>query len=107
MSTRTEAAEYFWDMVEPLFAEDGIEEGSLMGFPCLRLDGAFFATCDHRTGDLIVKLPADRVGELIDSGAGTPFSPAGKVFKEWVLVDNRDAALWLGLLDEAKAFARA
>ena len=42
MGTRTEAGEYFWELVEPLLAEDGIEEGSLMGFPCLRFNGAFF-----------------------------------------------------------------
>ena len=28
----------------------------MMGFPCLRLDGDFFASCDHRTGNLVVKL---------------------------------------------------
>ena len=105
MGTRTEAGEYFWELVEPLLAEDGIEEGSLMGFPCLRFNGAFFATCDHRTGDLIVKLPAARVEEMVEAGNGAPFAPAGKVFREWVLVENRDETVWLGLLDEARAFA--
>lgn len=28
-----------------------------MGFPCPRVAGAFFASCDHRAGDLIVRLP--------------------------------------------------
>jgi len=34
----------------------------MMGLPCLRLDGAFFASCDRRTGDLLVKLPEAHVG---------------------------------------------
>jgi hypothetical protein len=36
-----------------------------MVFPCLGVAGAFFASCDHRTGDLIVKLSRDRVQELV------------------------------------------
>jgi hypothetical protein len=44
----------------------------MMGFPCLRVSGAFFASCDHRSGDLIVKLPRHRVEQLIRAGAGKP-----------------------------------
>ncbi len=47
----------------------------MMGFPCLRFAGAFFASCDHRTGDLIVKLSRDRVAQLIAEGIGKPFAP--------------------------------
>ena len=75
-----------------------------MGFPCLRSDGQFFASCDHRTGDLIVKLPRDRVAELIDTGVGKPFAPAGRVFREWVLVEDRDETRWAALMDEARVF---
>lgn len=52
----------------------------MMGFPCLRVDGAFFASCDHRSGDLIVKLPEARVRELIAEKTGKPFAPAGRIF---------------------------
>jgi hypothetical protein len=44
------------------------------------VEGEFFATCDHRTGDLIVKLPQAGVQELIDLGVGPAFAPAGRVF---------------------------
>jgi hypothetical protein len=54
--------------------------------------GAFFASCDPRTGDLVVKLPRERVEELIAAGRGKPFAPAGETFREWVLVDDRDEA---------------
>lgn len=76
----------------------------MMGFPCLRVDGAFFASCEHRTGDLVVKLPRQRVEELINAGIGKPFAPAGRTFREWVLVDDRDEDRWVALIDEALRF---
>ena len=104
-SARTpEATGFFWDLAEPMLAEAGVDEGTLMGFPCLRVDGDFFATCDHRSGDLIVKLPRERVAELVEAGVGRPFAPARRVFKEWVLVPERDEARWVALLAEARAF---
>jgi hypothetical protein len=101
---RTKEAAFFWKIADEFLENRGITEGSLMGFPCLRVKGDFFATCDHRTGDLIVKLPRERVQELMDAGRGVPFAPAGKVFKEWVLVEKRDGRRWRALMDEAKAF---
>ena len=56
---------FFWDIAEPLLTEPGTTIGTLMRFPCLRVDGNFFATCDHRTGDLIVKLARHRVAQLL------------------------------------------
>ena len=100
----TPDTEFFWELVEPMLGEPGIDEGTLMGFPCLRVNGDFFATCDHRSGDLIVKIHRDRVGELIDDGVGQSFAPAGRVFKEWVLIEERDEETWLRLLDEARTF---
>jgi hypothetical protein len=81
-----------------------VATGTMMGFPCLRVAGAFFASCDHRTGDLIVKLPRHRVEQLITAGTGKPFAPAGRTFREWVLIDDRDPARWTELIDEALAF---
>ena len=88
-------------------AHPDVTTGTMMGFPCLRVGGAFFASCDHRTGDLIVKLPRDRVAGLIDSGIGKPFAPAGRTFREWVLIDDRDEARWTELVDEARRFVAA
>ena len=96
----------FRELTEPLLAEGLAEEGTIMGFPCLRAPGgAFLATADHRTGDLIVKLPRERVAGLIASGAGEPFAPAGRAFREWARIPGRDANLWRALIDEARAFA--
>lgn len=77
-----------------------------MGFPCLRVDGDFFASADHRSGDLIIKLPAERVQVLIDKGVGQDFAPAGHKFREWVLIADRDADSWKMLISEAHDFVK-
>jgi hypothetical protein len=96
--------DFFWGLAAPLIASGQATEGVLMGFPCLRVKGEFFATCDHRTGELIVKLPRARVEELTDLGHGQPFAPAGRVFREWVLVPERDDRRWAELMAEARSF---
>jgi hypothetical protein len=102
----TPETEFFWDIAEPLLAEPGTTVGTLMQFPCLRAGGKFFATCDHRSGDLIVKLPRQRVAQLIAAGCAEPFAPAGRTFKEWASVPDRDERTWRGLLVEALSYAR-
>ncbi len=54
MSTESKT-ELFWDLVEPIY-NDRVSRSSMMGWPCVRVDGAFFASLDRRLGDLIVKL---------------------------------------------------
>ena len=71
----------FWLLAEPLLAHAGVERSTMMGLPCLRLHGAFFAGCDRRIGHLVVKLPQTRVDDLIDSGRAQPFAPAGRRFR--------------------------
>ncbi len=102
--TKTEPTAFFWKLADPILNNPGISEGTLMGFPCLRVDGDFFATCEHRTGALILKLPRERVQELIGEGVGEPFAPAGRVFREWVLVPGRDGKQWRALMREAIEF---
>lgn len=98
--------DFFWELAEPFLARDDVDEGTLMGFPCVRVGGDFFTTCDHRTGHLIVKLDRERVAGLIADGLGESFAPAGKVFKEWMLVEPRDEARWIALMDEAYEFVK-
>ena len=94
----------FWKIAEEMYSDSSVKEGTMMGFKCLRADGAFFATFDHRSGDLIVKLPRERVQSLIAEKIGQPFAPAGRVFREWAGIPNRDPKLWRVLLSEAKSF---
>lgn len=97
----------FWDHVAPLLTSRRVEEGTIMSSPCIRLGGAFVAMPYHQGPGLVIKLPAGRVADLVAQGTGQPFAPAGRVFKEWVLVERHDAALWDALLDEALAFAES
>jgi hypothetical protein len=96
--------DFFTDVSASALAHPDVAHGTMMGFPCLRVAGAFFASCDHRSGDLIVKLPRERVEQLIDAGTGKPFAPAGRTFREWVLIDDRDKSRWTALIDEARTF---
>lgn len=89
----------FWDVAEELLARPDVEEGTMMGHRCLRVNGGFAAMHSTREDSLIVKLTEARVDELVDEGVGQPFAPAGKVFKEWVLVS--DPSAWAALMREA------
>lgn len=91
----------FWRLADPMIAAGEAEEGTMMGFHCLRVKGRFIATVEHDSHDLIVKLPEARVDELIAAGIGQPFAPAGRRFREWVAIAAQDEALWRTLLDEA------
>jgi len=97
-------ADFFHEISAAALGHPGVATGTMMGFPCLRVSGAFFASCDHRSGDLIVKLPRHRVEQLIATGVGKPFAPAGRTFREWVLIDGRDEARWVALIEEALEF---
>ncbi len=71
--------------------EPGVSEGQMFGMPVLKVGGKVFAGLWE--GQLVVKLPAERVQALIAAGAGSAFAPmAGRTMKEWVLVGD-DAEL--------------
>src|SRR5262245_35324091 len=95
--------ELFQDLIEPMYADPAVQPSTMMGLPCVRVDGRFFASLDHRTGALLVKLPRERVTTLIDDGTGVPFAPAGRVFREWLAVPEPRRPLWQRLLTEALA----
>jgi hypothetical protein len=93
--------ELFWTLVEPLYGDPAVQRSTMMGLPCLRFDSRFFASLDRRTNALLVKLPRERVGQLIAGGTGEPFAPAGRVFREWVAIPQPDPERWRHLLTEA------
>jgi len=94
----------FWDVAQALLVEGKVDEGELMRSRCIRVGKEFLAMPEYRTGDLVVKLPKQRVAALIESGEGLSFAPAKKVFSEWVQIPGRDEALWTTLLDEGFEF---
>ncbi|MEZ5411089.1 MAG: hypothetical protein R2761_23875 [Acidimicrobiales bacterium] len=91
----------FWRLAEPLLEAAGVTRSTMMGLPCLRVDGAFFASCDRAGGALLVKLPEEEVDELLASGVAHPFSPAGRRFRQWASVPPGDDEEWAALLDRA------
>ncbi len=99
-----EKLKMFWDLANPMLIKGEAEEGTMMGFKCLRVQGKFFATLDHRTNDLIVKLPKERVLDLIDKGNAAPFSPNGRIFKEWATITYIDEPYWEQILQESRTF---
>jgi hypothetical protein len=99
-----DADELFWQLAEELYADDAVTRSTMMGFPCLRVSGGYFASLDHSEQHLIVKLPAGRVDELVASGAGLSFAPNGRVFREWVAIPEPDSEDWRAYLAEARAF---
>lgn len=94
----------FEAICESMIAEGRAERSTMMGHPCLRVNGAFFATAGHKGDELILKMPAERVAYLIDAGTGEPFAPAGKVFKEWIAISHDRENDWPKLADEARDF---
>ena len=99
--------ERFWTLARPLLRRAGVTRSTMMGFPCLRLDGDFFASCDHRTGELVVKLNEQRARALVDLGEAEPFAPNGRRFREWVTVPHQRHRSWPRLLEEALDLAAA
>jgi hypothetical protein len=94
----------FWDLADELLQEPGITRSTMMGYPCLRRNGAFFACVERTTGHLIVKLPAHRVQELVRSGRAIPFAPNGRTFREWAAIPRANRKRWIATLDEARNF---
>ena len=95
----------FWELIEEFQLHDPrVEEGTIMGGRCARVAGEFLGLVDYKGSGMVVKLPKERVIELIDEGVGRPFAPATKVFKEWVSVPKRDRRRWRALLAESIAF---
>ena len=77
--------------------------GGGFGANGLKVDNRLFAMLTK--GELVVKLPRQRVDELVASGEGARFDPGrGRVMKEWLTVPPADAARWTALAEEALAF---
>jgi TfoX/Sxy family transcriptional regulator of competence genes len=81
-----------------------VSEGTGFGStPGLRVGGKIFAMLAR--GQLVAKLPKDRVDELVESGVGSRFDAGkGRPMKEWVSVPIRHQRRWTQLAEEALAF---
>jgi hypothetical protein len=99
------AEKLFWELADELKKQDErVVESTIMNGRCLRVGAEFLALVDFKGSGLVVKLPRARVEELIASGVGRPFAPAGRVFKEWLSVPEPNRRRWRALLREGVAF---
>lgn len=85
-------------------ANPSLETAKMFGSTGLRTESGKFAGFARRD-ELVVKLPADRVGELLESGEGSVFDAGrGRPMKEWVVLHPADEAAVERYLLEARAF---
>ncbi len=84
----------------------GVEQSTMMGTPCLRYEGQFFAMMFEREDALIIKVSEARVLELIEDGTGKEFNFTKKRFKEWVLIPKSNQGQYENLMLEALNFVK-
>jgi len=102
--TESEKSVLFWRLADEWLTTGEVEKGTMMGFPCLRVNGKFFASLHSKTDNLIIKIPKDRVTELIETGEADSFAPNGRTFKEWACIPTVDESKWRTYLEEARTF---
>jgi len=106
MSTEESQAALFSSLCEEYAGVTGVtvpaSGSSGFGSNAIKINKSIFAMLVN--DQLVVKLPAARVAQLISAGDGVPFDAGkGKPMKEWVgLVVDDDACR--GLVAEAMAF---
>ena len=100
--------ERYEDLVDELSGAEGVEPpqgGSGFGRGALRYRRKIFAMFVR--GQLVLKLPRQRVDELVADSHGARFDAnKGTPMKEWFALAPESALPWLPLACEALAFAR-
>jgi hypothetical protein len=95
------------DLIDELAGIAGVtppEGGRGFGRSAVKFRGKIFVMLVR--GELVLKLPAGRVDELIAAGAGVRFDAnKGTPMKEWLSLDAHDGRDWLPLAREALEFA--
>ncbi|MFA6177135.1 MAG: hypothetical protein WC765_11215 [Phycisphaerae bacterium] len=78
-----------------------VERATLFGFDCLRINGKVFAKLHD--GHLVMKLPANRITALVESGEIGAYGLRGRLVKAWgVISTSKDI---VALAEEARVFA--
>jgi hypothetical protein len=104
-----ELRERYDDLIDALVGAPGVTPPSRksgFGRSAIRYQGKIFAMLVR--GRLVLKLPEQRVGELVADGHGVPFDAnKGVPYREWFSLDPDDDHDWLKLATEGLEFARA
>lgn len=105
----TGTPERYEDLIDELVGEPGVtppDRGSGFGRSAVRYNGKIFVMFVR--GQLVLKLPRDRVDELVAAGHGTRFDAnKGTPMREWLALYPGAELGWLPLAREALGFARS
>jgi Activator of Hsp90 ATPase homolog 1-like protein len=86
-----------------LDSDPGVDRGRMFNADGLKIGGKFFAFPKH--DEIVLKLPAERVEDLLTSGAGSPFDAGkGRPMREWVTVRPESAEDCAEYMVEARNF---
>ena len=99
----------FQRLADRFLDQPGVSEGTGFGSnPGLRVGAKIFAMLS-REGELVVKLPRERVDQLVARGAAERFDPRrdGRLMKEWATSPVRRSREWPKLAAEALEFVRS
>ncbi len=93
----------FAPVIEAFARDRRVTSGRMMASLGLKVDGKIFAMLVR--GSLVVKLPRERVTELVSSGRGHQFDPRGdgRLMKEWVVLEGTEPP-WLEVARDAYRF---
>jgi len=107
---RQGSSEQFARLAQHFAGRDGVTlpgEDLSRGFgsDALRIGGSIFTM--HVRGNLVVKLPKNRVDILVADGHAEHFSAnRGRPMKEWAVLLTDDSKVWMTLAEEALEFVR-
>ena len=97
--------ERYAELVRAFLGRPGVsQDGKGFGSSALKVRGGIFAMLSSR-GQFVVKLPAQRVNELVAAGEGDRLDAGkGRPLKEWLAVRADSSREWVALAEEAMAF---
>lgn len=94
----------FSPVAQALAGLPGVKAGKVFASYGLTVNGKIFAMFGR--GRLVVKLPKERVDEMVGSGKAERFNPGhGRLMKEWAAFQSQEAQ-WVELAREAYEFVK-
>ena len=105
-SNSTKVDQRFEKVVAAYATDKHVKKGrSFSSENVLSVNGKIFAMLYK--GTFVLKLPAERVDQLVSLGLGVNWGPSkGRTMKEWIAIESERAS-WLELSREAYAFVKA